>query len=293
MAADRARWKGYGLALLAATLWASLSILGKLAYRYQAHPLTVVTLRAALAFFTLAGLLAVARPDRLRITRRDLPFLALYGGLGVGLNYGSYFYALSYTTVAVAIILLYTYPAIVVLLAALLGEEPLSRAKGVALVLTFGGCFLVAQGYDPAALRLNLAGVAWGLLGGFGAAMYGLLGKRALARHATETALLYALGFGGLALALWRGPALVEAVHYPPGLWAILLAMAWLPTLVGYGSFLTALHYVEAGRASITATVEPVLATALSYLFLGETLEPLQGVGGLLVLAGVVLIQLR
>ena len=78
---------GYLLAAMAAILWATLGILGKFLYGYDADPLTVVTIRATIAFATLAIILATANRHLLRIHRRDIPFFALYGLVGVTCNY--------------------------------------------------------------------------------------------------------------------------------------------------------------------------------------------------------------
>jgi len=289
--------KGYLLAAAAAGLWATLGPLGKFLYGYGADPLTVVTIRATIAFGTLALILAVVDRRLLRLERRDIPFFALYGLVGVALNYASYFYALRWTTVTTAVILLYTYPALVTLSSALFLDEPLSGAKGLALLLTFAGCFLGVQGYNLDALRLNLYGILFGLGAGASAAAYSLFGKKAVQRYPSWTTVCYAFGFGALflviLLALVRSSGAVFAVRYPGPAWAAILALAWFPTLLAYALFITAMKYIEASKASITATLEPVAASVLAYLFLGEVMAWPQWLGVVLVLVGVVGLRLR
>lgn len=282
---------GYLLAVMAAVFWSTLGILGKFLYRYGADPLTVVTIRATIAFATLAAILAVMDRRLLRISRRDIPFFALYGLVGVTFNYASYFYALRWTTVTTAVILLYTYPALVTLLAALFLGERLNWIKGLVLGLTFVGCYLVVQGYDPTALQLNLYGVLFGLGAGATAAVYSLFGKKALQRYNSWTTVCYAFGFGALFLIILRSPQAVLTVNYPWPAWAAILALAWFPTLLAYALFTTSMKYIEASKASITATLEPVAASLLAYLLLGEVMEWPQLVGAGLVLAGIVGLQ--
>jgi DME family drug/metabolite transporter len=282
---------GYLLAIMAAVLWATLGILGKFLYRYGADPLTVVTIRAIIAFATLATILAVVDRRLLHIRRRDIPFFALYGLVGVTFNYASYFYALRWTTVTTAVILLYTYPALVTLLAALFFGERLNWIKGLVLGLTFVGCCLVVQGYDPTALRLNLYGVLFGLGAGATAAVYSLFGKKALQKYDSWTAVCYAFGFGALFLIILRSPQAILTMNYPWPAWVAILALAWFPTLVAYALFTASMKYIEASKASITATLEPVAASLLAYLFLGEVMEWPQLVGVGLVLAGIVGLQ--
>jgi len=285
--------KGYILAATAALLWATMAILGKLAYRYGVTPLTLVTIRAVIATLTLAAVLRITAPKQLRVSRRDLPFFAFYGLVGVALNYTCYFYALKWTTVATAVILLYLYPAIVTVAGVLFFGEPLDRTKGVALGAALVGCFLVVGGYNPALLRLNLVGVLFGLGGGLTAAIYTLSGKWAVGRYSPWTTVLYACGFGASFLLLGRGQGLLEAVHYPPMAWFIIALIAWFPTLLAYTLFIASMRYIEASRASITATLEPVMAATFAYLILGETLEPLQLLGGAMVLGAILMLSGR
>jgi DME family drug/metabolite transporter len=279
---------GYFLAVCAAVLWSLMGVLGKTLYRYGADPLTVVTFRAVVAFVTLFLVLAVINRKLLRIERSDIPFLAVYGLIGVTFNYSCYFYAIRWTTVTTAIILLYTYPAIVTVLAALFLNEKIDRVKIIALLLTFSGCFLVAQGYDLQAFKLNLYGALLGLGAGLSTALYSILGKKALVKYESWTAVLYAFGFGALFLLILRSPLALLQVDYPLPAWGAMLALAWLSTLLGYALFTTSMKYIEASQASITSTLDGLLSVLWAYLFLGENPETFQLLGAALVLMGVI-----
>lgn len=282
---------GYFLAVCAAVLWSLMGVLGKTLYRYGADPLTVVTFRAVVAFVTLFLVLAVINRKLLRIERSDIPFLAVYGLIGVTFNYSCYFYAIRWTTVTTAIILLYTYPAIVTVLAALFLNEKIDRVKIIALLLTFSGCFLVAQGYDLQAFKLNLYGALLGLGAGLSTALYSILGKKALVKYESWTAVLYAFGFGALFLLILRSPLALLQVDYPLPAWGAMLALAWLSTLLGYALFTTSMKYIEASQASITTTLDGLLSVLWAYLFLGENPETFQLLGAALVLMGVIALQ--
>jgi drug/metabolite transporter, DME family len=81
-------------------------------------------------------------------------------------------------------------------------------------------------------------------------------------------------------------------MHLPVVGWAILLAWAWIPTVLAYGLYLLALKRIEASRATIICTIEPVSAIALACLFLGETVSVPQLMGAALVLAGVIIVAI-
>ncbi|HYL80182.1 MAG TPA: DMT family transporter, partial [Candidatus Acidoferrum sp.] len=168
--------------LIGATLLGSLGAWGRTIYRYEGDPMTVVTWRALIGAAVLAALLAAFRPELLRVRPRDLPFFAVYGFVGVTLNFWMYFSAVKYTTLAVAITLLYTYPAFVALLSALFLGERLTSVKLGAIAVTLIGSALVAQVYATDLLRVNLRGILFGMMTGLSMAAYSIFGKRAMSR---------------------------------------------------------------------------------------------------------------
>jgi len=267
-------------------------VIGKELYRLGLDPLSVITFRVLFGIGLLLATVGVFKPSLLRVEARRLPILGLYGFVAVALNFTCYFYALQYITVTTAIILVYTYPAIVTLLSRLFFKERLERWKLLALALTLAGVFLVAQGYAPERLILNLKGALLALTTAAGIAFYNLMGKRLLGGLNPWTLTLYGFLFGGLFLTGWRSWQGLPT-DYPLLAWALILVLAIFPSILAYGLYLKALKLLEASRAAITATLEPVLASLLAFIILGERIAPWQILGGLLVLAGVALLQLR
>jgi drug/metabolite transporter, DME family len=277
--------------LIGATLLGSLGAWGRAIYRYEGDPMTVVTWRALIGTAVLAALLAALRPDLLRVRSRDLPFFAVYGFIGVTLNFWTYFSAVKYTTLAVAITLLYTYPAFVAILSALFLGESLSRAKLEAIAVTLFGSALVAQVYAADLLRLNLRGILFGLMTGLSMAAYSTFGKHAMSRYPPWTVVLYAFAAGSLFLALGTGSHLLAAIHYPLTAWLWIVGLALIPSLGGYALYTLGLRDLPASRASIIATWEVVTAALLGWLLFGEVLVVPQLVGAALVCFGIWWIQ--
>ena len=191
--------------LIGATLLGSMGAWGRAVYRFEGDPMLVVTWRALIGVVVLAGILALSRPTLLRVPWSAIPFFLVYGFFGVTLNFWSYFSAVKHTTLAVAITLLYTYPMFVTLFSALWLGERLTRVKLAAAALTVLGAALVAQIHEAEFLRLNLRGILFGLLTGLSMAVYSILGKRAVARYAPWTVVLYAFAGGALFLVLGSG----------------------------------------------------------------------------------------
>jgi DME family drug/metabolite transporter len=281
---------GYALAALAGCLLSTLGVLGKTAYALGADPLSVVTLRATIAGMILGIALVASKPSLFRLRSTDLPLLAVYGFVGVALNYLGYFYALKYTTVATAITVLYTYPAMVVVLAFLVYREPIVRRKIIALLLCFLGVVLVASGSSSAGLTSDSRGPMFSLLAGGSTAVYIVAGKRVLTNYDARTALFYSFLFGSLTLNVLRyveqGPRLNTSME----IMIVIVAIAVVPTLLGYGVLTYSLRLIEAGRAAITSSIEPAISIYLAYLFLHETPNLVQLTGSVVVIIGALLI---
>lgn len=285
--------KGYLFVILGASFLGTIGILARLIYVHEPDPLTVVTFRALIAFLLLFLFAIFVNPDWLRIKKRDFLFFGIYGLLSVSLCFLLFFCALKYITVATATILLYTYPAFVVLLSRFFLGEEFTRAKILALLLTFCGCVLVIQVYDPAEFKLNLKGIIYGLGAGLGAGLYSIFGKKGVARYSSFTVVTYALGFGSFFLLLMRGTRNLLSVNYPMVTWFWIFALALFSTLVGYSLYTRGLQYLEAGRAGIVATWEVVVASVLAFIIFGESLSAFQILGASLIFAGIVIIRIH
>jgi len=277
--------------LAAATLLGSMGAWGRAIYRFEGDPMVVVTWRALLGAAALAAILGCSRPALLRIPPSAIPFFLAYGFFGVTLNFWAYFSAVKYTTLAVAITLLYTYPVLVTLLSALFLGERLTRGKLAAAGLTVLGAALVAQIHRAEFLRLNLTGILFGLLTALSMAVYSLLGKRALARYSPWTVVLYAFAGGGLFLALGSGARLLAARQYPPAAWLWIAGLALIPSLGGYALFTLGLRDLPASQASVICTWEVVTSALFGLLLFGEQLTAVQCLGAAGVCAGIAWIQ--
>lgn len=277
--------------LSGATLLGSLGAWGRAIYRYEGDPMTVVTWRALIGAAVLAGLLAALRPDLLRIRPRDVRFFVLYGFLGVTLQFWAYFSAVKFTTLAVAITVLYTYPVFVALLSAMFLGERLTGTKVGAIIVTLLGSALVAQVHQTDWLQVNLRGILFALLAALSMATYSIFGKRALGRYPPWTVILYAFAAGGLFLAVGSGPRLLAAVRYPAVAWLWIVGLALIPSLGGYALYTLGLRDLSASRASIIATWEVVTAAFLGWLVFNEHLMPAQFLGAALVCLGIAWIQ--
>ena len=286
------KWRGYGMVVGAAVCWGIMATIAKLLFRDRGvDPLLLVVVRAYLATLTLFGVLAAVAPDQLRIRRRDAWLAAIVGVGGLLTNNFLYFEALHLTSVATALLLQYQAPILVALYTVLVQRQRLSKRLVASLVLAVAGCALVVRAYDPAVLRPNLLGVVAGLGTAVTFTFYILTSRAALKTMRAWTLLAYAYLFASLAWAVVIPPWKILGRGFPPETWLAFAVIATVGTVIPFGLFISGLKYLPPTQASIVSMLEPVVATIAAYLILGETLLPLQIVGGGLVLAGVVMVQ--
>ncbi|HHH40907.1 MAG TPA: EamA/RhaT family transporter [Chloroflexi bacterium] len=284
--------RGYGLILLAAFLWSTLGLFyNRLLHHHDLTTTTIAFFRAAVASLTLFVGLSGRAGRWPAISRREVPFYALFGAFGVAAFFLVYIRAIDRVGMGVAAVLLYTAPAWVALIAALFLGEPLTRRKGVALLLAFGGAALVARIYHLGSVRLDLVGILFGLGSGLTYGLYTIFSKVGVRQRSSWEVLAYALGFGALFMLPWQSAESLRRAVTTPGTLLWLLGLGWLPTLGAGVAFNQGLKTVPAGGASIVANLEPALAALWGALFLHERLEPFQVLGGAMILGAVLILQ--
>jgi drug/metabolite transporter (DMT)-like permease len=290
------------ICLAGTAVWSTTAIfIGYLSTTYRLPSLVLAFWRDLLVALALAGVFAVFRPVRLRIERRHLTFLVLYGLL-LSIFNAAWTASVAFNGAAVATVLAYSSPGFTAILGWRLFGERLGGWKILAVLLSLVGTILVSGAYNPQAWRINPLGVATGLLSGLAFAGYSLMGKAAAQRNINPwTTLLYTFGFAAVFLLGYNlvpgwlsGKPLGDLFWLQEAWvgWAILFVLAVLPTIGGYGLYTVSLGYLPASVANLIATLEPAMTAVLAYLFLGETLTPLQLAGGVVIISGVVLLRI-
>jgi len=287
---NRRKLQGYISIIIASTLWGTMGILAKLAFGHGITPETLIALRLAVSFATLAMGLGLFRREAFKIQKGDALMFLVLGVFAIAFQRISYFYAVSLTTATVAAILFYTYPVFVTLFAVLFLKEKLDHAMLLAIVMAFAGVALVVRIYDVASLNIDSAGMLFGLLSSLLFVLYFVMIKRLRDRYSNWTLSVYGDGIGVLMLLpiIYFSPS--NIVEFSAELWLLILAIAWGPSLLAYLFYSYALKYVDASKGSILGVIEPLSAALFSASILGERLEVLQVVGITLALTGVALL---
>ena len=280
------------LIILAGIFWGSMGIFVRKLGTYGFTSVQIVAIRITLAALVFSIVLFIRDRSGFRITLRNLP-------LFLGLGFGSilfftvcYFTAITIMPLSTAAILLYTSPIWIMLMSMLFFREKLNRIKLIALALAFAGCVLVS---GISGEGITLIGLLIGLGSGIGYGLYSILGTIALRRYSPYTVTTYTFLFAAAGSWLVCGPAdmiskFTAAADLPFLLFFCCLT-ALVTAVIPFLSYTLGLRTVEASRAGILATIEPMVATLIGILVFAEPLTLLSGLGILLILAAVVLLN--
>ncbi len=283
---------GPALILLAGCFWGSMGIFVRRLTDYGFSSIQIVAIRVTLAALIFCMLLLIKDPSGFRISVKDIP-------LFLGLGFGSilfftvcYFTAITMMPLSTAAILLYTSPIWIMLMSVLFFREKLTGRKLLALALAFAGCVLVS---GVSGEGMTLPGLLVGLGSGIGYGLYSILGTVALRRYSPYTVTTYTFAFAALGSWLICSPAdmLAKFAAAPdlPGLVFFCFLTALVTAVIPFLAYTLGLQTVEASRAGILATVEPLVATLIGVAVFSEPLTLLSGLGILLILAAVVLLN--
>lgn len=288
---------GYLIAAASACTWASTSPGIAFLLNRNVPGLTIALWRDVFIVLFMIAVLALLKPALLRVRKSDLSGLSVAGVISIGLYHALWVWSVMLNGAAIAVVLIYLYPAFVTLGSRVLFKERITTLQVVALAFALVGCALVVRAYDPALLRLNMLGLVVGLLTAITHTVYVLFNQHRMQRGEQAqrlnpwTSLTYTMGFGALALILLTLLVAPSNLAPPADLTSllVLLGLAIGPTLGGYGLFTLSLRYAPARIASLIVVMEVPIATLIAVVFLGERLEWPQVIGMALVLGAAVL----
>ena len=208
--------------------------------------------------------------------------LVAFGIVAVGVFYVALAQAIDLGGVSLAWILLYTAPAWVAIGAVTVLRERVDRRRAALVTVTVGGVVLVALG-GGTGVRVSPASLAWGMAAGLSYASWYVAGKQLLARHDPLTISAWTLLAGAAVILPFAAPG-----AHPPRVWALVVGLVVVSTYAPVLLYYTGLRSVEASRAAIVATVEPVGALLIGATVGAERLTVVAVAGAGLVLAAAV-----
>ena len=283
------------LIVLAGCLWGTMGLFVRRLNAMGLASMEIVEMRSIISVLILFPVTFFMDRKLLKIRAGHLwPLIASGICSIVFFNY-CYFSTISIMDLSMAAILLYTAPIFVMLLSLVLFREKLTAVKVTALILAFCGCCLVC-GITNASVSITLPGLLLGLGSGFGYALYSIFSRFSL-NHGLNSITItdYTFLFAALGGAFLTDFSALGAAVLSYGAQFVLFAVVYsvVTTVLPYLLYTTGLQYVENGTASVIASIEPVVATVLGFLFYSEspTISTIAGI--VLVLAALVLLNRR
>ena len=197
---------------------------------------------------------------------------------------------MKYGGAAFAAVLLYTAPAWVIASSLFIYKEKLTNTKILAVVLVITGVFLIFKtgGNSNSTRTLGIIAVLSGLTSGFCYSLYYTIGKYFSSKYSSANLFMYVLPVGALGILPF-----VDFIHKTPIAWAALISAALVSTYIANHCYYLGLKNLEAGKASIVATLEPVVAAIAAYSFLGEHFTIFGYVGAVMIVTAVILTIIR
>lgn len=293
--------RGYCYIAAAALCWSVSATLGRAVFTGRLFafgslppigPTLLAQARTTLSFLLLAPILLSQRGRAaFRMGGADLARAAALGVLGLAAANYTYYLAIQRTNVATAIILQYTAPIWVLLYMVARGLQRPTPVRLISVALAVGGCAL-AIGIVGARLRFDTVGVVAAELAGLSFAYYSIGVPGLLERHDRWKVLLHVLLWAAVFWIFINPPWAIAARHYTAGQGVFLLVFAITSALVPFAFYIAGLHHLDATKAVVTSSLEPVFSITIAALVLGEGVGPVQVVGIALVLTATVLVQL-
>ena len=277
------------LIIIAGIFWGSMGLFVRHLGAYGFSSIQIVALRLTVAAVAFAIVLAIKDKKGFRIKIKDIP---LFLGLGLGsilFFTCCYFTAIRMLSMSTAAILLYTSPIWVMLMSVIFFKEKLTVRKIIALIMAFLGCVCIS-GFGGS---VTLAGFMIGIGSGIGYGLYSILGAVALKRYSPYTVTAYTFIVAAIgAIIISRPTEIIDIVKnqpFVPGLIGFIILTGIVTAVIPFLCYTLGLERVEASRAAIFATVEPLVATVLGAIVYHETITIVSGTGIVLILVAIML----
>ena len=276
----------------AGALWGIISIFVRHLQAAGLSSLQVAFCRAFVSFIILGVVLFFADRESLKVKPKDLWIFFGSGCISLTLFNICYFTTIQKSQVSIAVMLLYTSPIFVMLMSRIFFRESLTGRKLLAVAMTFAGCVLVS-GVTEGKLVLPLGALIVGVGAGLFYALYSIFGRVALEKYSPQTLTLYTFLFATIgSLPLAKPAGLVDSFTAHPSaiLWAVGIGIVC--TIIPYLCYSWGLARMEAGKAAVLVTVEPLVGSLVGIFFYGEAHGLLKIIGMALILGASIVLNL-
>ncbi|MBE7015776.1 MAG: EamA family transporter [Ruminococcaceae bacterium] len=278
--------------LLAATLWGLTGIFVRNLTQMGLSTFDMIFFRSSVTAISMLIFLLITDRSKLKIDIRDWWYFFGTGILSFLLFGFCYFYTIKNASMSLAAILLYTSPFFVIIMARIFFKEKITAGKVIGLLLAVIGCFLICN--TDKNVKITPLIIFTGLSSGFCYALYSIFGRVALKKYDSSTVTFYTFLFAFIGTVFVVDlKSLSQAIISAPQSLPLSILFAFVSAVLPYVFYTYGLKYTEAGKASIIATLEAVVASISGVLVFGEKIQPAGVLGIILVLLAVAMLNTK
>lgn len=281
------------LVIIAGVCWGLIGIFTRKLGGFGLDSIQITFLRNLFAAIMLLVIVIFKDRKSICIKIKDIWMFCGTGILSIAFFNVCYFKVIELASLSVAAILLYTAPAMVMIMSCIFFKEKFTRKKTVALIMAFTGC-VFTTGILEGTERLSISIIIIGLLSGFGYALYSIFGTWAIRKYNSFTVSLYTFFFAFISLIpLCDVKATVNILLGNHTTIWISIGLAAVSTIVPFLCYTAGLKRMEAGKASIMAFIEPLVAALCGILIFNEKVSISNVIGIVFIFLSVIILNIR
>ena len=266
------RYLSYFYILLGGTLWGLIGLFNRNLSAGGFSSFSIVLVRNLGSLIVLGLVFLIFDRSIFRIKLKHLPYFLGTGIVSILLFTLCYFSCQQVCSLATAAILLYTAPTFVVILSAILWKDKITKRKVSALIITFLGCTFVT-GVWSGDFTVTLVGFLLGIGSGFFYGLYSIFARYALEHYKPLTVTFYTFVFAGISSLFIMRPDELAIGFSQPKMLLLIAGLIVVSTVLPYIFYTKGLAEVDSGKASILASIEPVIAALVGILAFGEPMN--------------------
>lgn len=272
--------------ILAGMGFGFLGIFGKTAFAAGVSVGELLSMRFVIASLLLWAGLAIFRPHLIKLSWKQIIISSCLGVFGYSVFGTMYFKSIQGVSVAIAAMLLFTFPIFVNIGSVIFFKEQMHIKQWFSLVLSIVGLVILLWG------DMNIttyASIGWGLGAGITYAIYVLVSGHLQKNVPPLSSSLYVITAAAVALWCFHQPDVERILHFHQVEYLCIVGIAIVSTIMPLTLFLSGMQKISSSKASIIVMIEPVTAAFAGWFFLDEQLGPRQIIGGGIILAGLFL----
>ena len=275
------------------TLWGINGVMGN--YLFLNKNVTtpwLIPYRLILAGFLLLGYLYYKKGSKIfdvLKNPKDLFQIVLFGFIGMlGTQY-TYFSAIQFSNAAIATVLTYFGPTLVLIYMCLREKRKPLKYEIVSICLSSFGVFLLATHGDITSLQISFKALIWGILSALSVVFYTVQPESLLKKYGASIVVAWGMMIGGIFIAFVTKPWNIN-VTFDFITFLVLMLIIVFGTIIAFILYLTGVNIIGPTKASIIACIEPVAATICAILFLGVTFDFLDVIGFLCIISTIFIV---